>query len=274
MPATPPVATGFAPMNLTPSLEEVGADIPAVYGDGCHHDTVATSVQNCSYGNKDGSFRVALFGDSHAAQWLPALQELAKSDSAIAIKAYTKSSCPAVDVTVLVKNLPYSSCDTWRNAVVKHLTSDPPDLVVISNFSAYPLDGFADSDARRSEWADGLRRMVTALRAAGSEVLVIADTPHFETSPAVCVSSHLTDVSACAGNRDTVLDAAQTAAESTATKAAGGRFVDLTPYICDSSSCPPIIRNLLVYRDVNHLTSTFAAYLSALLAEQVRPGGR
>jgi len=271
-PVDPPPTATNVPADLKPSLRTVAEDVPAVYADGCHHDTIAISVQDCPYGDPGASVRVALFGDSHSAQWLPALQRLSATGTPMNINSYTKSSCPAVDVTVLVKNVPYTTCDEWRRAVMKKLTADPPDLVVISSYSDYVLVGEPSGRDRREAWSAGLTRTIAALREAGSEVIVIADTPRFETAPAECVSVHLRDVDVCAGERTAVLDAAMTATEKSATMGAHGHFVDLTPYLCDDTSCPIVIFDLLVYRDMNHLTVAFVRYLAPALASALEMG--
>src|SRR5690606_24853341 len=95
-PASPPHATGFVPRNMTPSLADVADDLPVMYGDGCHHDVSAESVEKCVYGDPDGAQRIALFGDSHTAQWFPAVESFARDRGGVAVSTYTKSSCPAV----------------------------------------------------------------------------------------------------------------------------------------------------------------------------------
>ena len=265
------MATPFVPSNLTPSLETVGDDVPSVYADGCHNDTATETVQDCVYGDPTGSFTVALFGDSHSAQWLPALEELTTTDTEMAIHAYTKSSCPAVDVTVLVKNVPYLSCDRWRAAVTAELTANPPDLVVFSSYAAYPLDGTTEAEDRLRAWEDGVQRSVTSLTEAGSRVVVIADTPRFDAAPSLCISSELEDVLSCAGEQSDVLDVDQASAERRAVDAGGGVFADLTTFVCGDGICPVVVDNLLVYRDVNHLTTTYVRYLAPALSDYVQP---
>lgn len=271
-PESPPDATPVLPSNLTPSLESAGDDVPSVYEDGCHNDVSTEAVRECVYGNPSGSFEVALFGDSHSAQWLPALEVLAEDDHEMAIRTHTKSSCPAADVTVLDKGVPYRSCDRWRSAVMDELVADPPDLIVFSNYAAYPLHGLADEGERLRAWEEGVERSVSALRQAGSRVLVIADTPRFDATPSTCISSHLGDVLECAGPRSQVLDADQTSAERRVTEAVGGEYADLTEFLCDSRICPVIVDHLLVYRDVNHLTTTYVRHLAPALSTYVGAG--
>lgn len=263
-PTAPPTATDALPANLRPTLGDAADDVPSVYPDGCHHDTVDVTVQECAYGDPDGSFRVALFGDSHAAQWLPALEQIPEDDTEIGIRAYSKSSCPAVDVTVLVKNVPYESCDVWRDAVTAALAADAPDLVVISSYAHYDLA------AGSADWSSGVQRTVGTLTDAGSDVLVIADTPAWTAAPSLCISRVPNDLAACAGDRSTVLDEAHTSDERAAVERSGGRFVDFTDFICDPTTCPVVIDDLLVYRDINHLTATFVEYLAPALTEEIR----
>lgn len=264
-PVAPPHATDAVPKNMSPSLDGVADDVATVYADGCHHDVEQESVQECTYGDPDGDVRIAVFGDSHSAQWLPAIEEYAEVTPGVRINSYTKSSCPAVSVTVLDKDVAYTSCDRWREAVLESLVADPPDLVVISSYSHYALDGAGDDAARLQMWATGTTETLTALKDAGAEVLVIADTPRFDAPPATCASANVLDVTRCAGVRNEVIDGEMTSVETGAVAEVGGDFVDLTDYICGASSCPVIVDNLFVYRDVNHLTASFVRYLAPAL---------
>ncbi|HWL77214.1 SGNH hydrolase domain-containing protein [Microbacterium sp.] len=229
----------------------------------------AESVQDCVYGDPDGSVSIALFGDSHSAQWFPAVDDYAEATGGIAISTYTKSSFPAVSTTVVTKNVPYVSCDRWREAVLKRLTAEPPDLVVISSYAWHPVAGVSDEAERRERWASGVETTVSRLTDAGIRVLVIADTPRFDAPPAVRLSGAPDRADRCAGDRGAVLDRAHTAAEGRAAESAGGSFLDLTDYICGPSECPVIVDDLLVYRDVNHLTGAFVRYLEPIVAERI-----
>lgn len=264
-PASPPNATPFVPRNMTPALDAVADDVAPMYGDGCHYDVKREDVQECHYADVDGSRTIAVFGDSHSAQWFPAVEDFAERRGDIRVDAYTKSSCPAVEVTVLDKDVPYASCDRWRASVLAALIADPPDLVVFSSYAGYTLDDAPSAEAHSLAWQQGVESTVARLRAAGSQVLVIADTPRFTAAPATCVSANIMDVSACEGERASVLDAVHTAQERDAAEAAGAEYADLTDFICDVDTCPVIVDDIFVYRDVNHITSTFVRYLEPAL---------
>lgn len=74
----PPVATDYVSSNLEPSLSDVESDLPLVSSDGCHQDVDGVELPSCRYGAPQGP-RVVLFGDSHGAQWGPALRAAVKA---------------------------------------------------------------------------------------------------------------------------------------------------------------------------------------------------
>ncbi len=262
-PATLPVFTGYVPNNLQPALRKVSGDNPTIYLDGCHVDNIVTESLGCQYGNADAPIDVVLFGDSHAAQWFPALNALA-DDGALRLRVETKSACPSVAMSVLLYDAPYVACDEWRASVIAELNEVRPDLIIISNYG----HGYALTDVAREAWVDALASTIGQLDEAGV-VMVLADTPHFPSMRALCLSAHLDDTEACASSRDDALEAQLASKESEVTIAHGSMYVDLNNYICSDSICGPIIGNTLVYRDANHLTATFAETLSGPLGDAI-----
>ena len=108
-----------------------------IYSDGCHVDASATAPGACVYGDPSSSTRVVLFGDSHAAQWFPALERLAV-EHGWRLESMTKSACATADATVwnrIVKRA-YTECDEWRQAALDRIAAEHPALVVVSNSAA------------------------------------------------------------------------------------------------------------------------------------------
>ena len=46
-------------------------------------------------------------------------------------------------------------------------------------------------------------------------------------------------------------------------------FADLTDYFCDQTTCYPVIGNIIVYRDNNHITATYAKTLALPLKKHL-----
>ncbi|MBT2485402.1 MULTISPECIES: acyltransferase family protein [unclassified Microbacterium] len=264
-PTSPPNPTAFVPSNMTPALQDVDDDLAPVFTDGCQLDPKSEAVQDCEYADASGDTRIVLFGDSHSAQWFPAVEEFARDRPGTSLRTYTKSSCSAAAATVLVKGVPYSSCDRWRSKVVEHLLADPPDLVVISNYAHYVLADSPDGSQRLPLWGEGLRATVQQLRDAGSEVLLIADSPRLRAAPDSCVSTDVMDAARCDEQREWAIDAELAAVERDVAAETDAEYVDFTEFICTDATCPVIIDDLFVYRDVNHMTSTFVSYLAPAL---------
>jgi len=260
-----PTFTEFVPRDLRPSLADVAADAPRIYADGCHASVEDVTVQQCHYGDVDADLRVAIFGDSHAAQWFPAL-ELLSSRASFAIDSYTKSSCPSADVDVLTDGVPYTQCTTWRRAVIDEIRRSAPDLVIISNMSDQP--GQADGGIPISTWSAGLGEVIDAL---ALPVLVIADTPRFEATPAICLSMHIDDTRPCDVPRANAVSDDWVAAEKSTALQHGAQFLDLTNYLCDEARCGTIIGDILLFRDAHHLTTDAARSLAGPIWRVMRP---
>src|SRR5690606_15409155 len=88
------------PLEVLPPLDSVVPHPAAARSDDgwderrdeCHQDQVSSEPIFCVHGDEEASYTVALVGDSHAAQWLPALQQIA-SQRHWRVENYTKSAC-------------------------------------------------------------------------------------------------------------------------------------------------------------------------------------
>ena len=261
----PPVGTTFVPSNLTPSLRAAAQDIPTTYGDGCHVDPPVTAIGTCIRGDQTGPGSMALFGDSHAAQWFPAIDEIATAEKA-RLHVYTKSSCPSVGIESRMDGVPYVACDTWRQNVITELRAHPVDTVIISNLELGTL--VARDAATPEEWKAGLARTLEQLVGV-SNVVVIGDTPNLAEEPAACLAHHLDDAGACGRDRSEATNEATRAFEREVALAAGAVYIDVNDYLCTETFCPVILGNQLVYRDRHHVTATFARDLAPFIAEDV-----
>jgi peptidoglycan/LPS O-acetylase OafA/YrhL len=262
-PSDPPRATSFVPSNLQPDLQHASDDNPSLYADGCEVGFAQTTPHPCFVGNPTGS-RIVLFGDSHAAQWYPALTEFVTGAS-YQLETDTKSACPSVAVEIARNSIDYAACDVWRKNVIANLRADPPALVILSN---YGNPEFESASNPAEQWARGMRETISQL-SSFTKVAVIADTPDLRNSPIVCLSAHLNSAASCARPASLALLSPGRIPGASATDLAGATFIDLTGYLC-TASCPAIIGDKLVYRDSHHITATFSTALGPVLGARVR----
>lgn len=261
---------------FTPSATDARGDLPAVYDEGCHAGPTETELKFCAYGDKNSEFTAVLVGDSHAAQWVSPFQHLAATQG-WRLLTYTKSSCPFIDGLVLYKEQPYQSCDEWNRALRADLLRQRPDVVITSNsiYKVVQRDG--------SVGPDGTFAMVSAMRLmwgdlvnAGIRVVVIRDTPRPRIDVAECVSANAGRLSRCSVDRVKALTGIGEI-QKEAAKLSRAAFWDLNAAICPTPRCAAIIGNVLVYRDSNHITDTYAISLSpriAILIDPIRQSSR
>ena len=260
-----PTGTDFVPANLTPGLRKADADNPEVYADGCHLEFESTNSAGCQFGSGTGP-TVALFGDSHAAQWFPPLAALA-AEGQIQLDTNTKSSCNSVTVTSLLNNEPYPQCDEWRADVIRRLNANPPDVIILANYARVD-DVSSNGESFARYWGAGLAETIAALPAA-SKIVVVGETATMGITPAICLSAHLTDANYCGRPPEQAIDQPILGVEKAVAEQSGASLLDLNPYLCNATWCPPIIDDTLVYRDDHHLTVAFTTALAGVFADEI-----
>jgi hypothetical protein len=250
------------PAGVKPSLTQARGDWERIQRDGCTQQYPGTGVLDCVYGDRNGSKTVALVGDSHAAQWFPALERIAL-DRGWRLMPFTKISCRFLDMRVYSRVLKreYFECTTWRNNVIERLQGIEPDLVVIAAGRGMAVMNEADNDPTRQGHA-----MARYLERIPGEKAIIADTPQSKFDPPQCISRNVSDVRPCETNYDYAFNWRHLKLEQAAARDTGAALIDLSHRICSRDPCEVVRDGYIVYRDYHHMTATFAASLAPALA--------
>jgi hypothetical protein len=265
----PPPPGGPVPAGLTPSLDAARADSPAIYENGCHLSQPATTIPDCVFGDPGSSIAVVLFGDSHAAQWFPALERLAIERS-WRLVSLTKSACTPAAITVWNTDMKraYTECDEWRGRVLERVAAEQPDLVIVATSHPYPSvgDGALVAADDGQLLAAGLEATLDRLAPLAAAVALIGDTPKFDIDPPDCLSAHLDETLACTEPRAQMVDQSWLETEARVAQDRGATFVDPTNWACPTDPCPTVIGRYLVYRDQHHLATPYVTALRDRLA--------
>jgi peptidoglycan/LPS O-acetylase OafA/YrhL len=265
----PPAPGGPVPANLIPPLIAARDDIPAIYDNGCHLAQPATALPDCAYGDLGSRTVVILFGDSHAAQWFPALERLAMERS-WRLVSLTKSGCTPAWITVWNANFKraYTECDEWRGRVLERVAAEQADAVIVASSHPYRAAGNGEPAAVDGgvALAAGLEETLDRLRPLADAVVLIGDTPKFDGDPPDCLSSHLDEVLACSESRATMVDQRWLETEAAIARDAGAAFIDPTDWACPTDPCPTVVGRYLVYRDTHHLATPYVVALRERLA--------
>ncbi|MEO8562000.1 MAG: acyltransferase family protein [bacterium] len=253
---------GYAPIAA-------GRALPAVYANGCHLTIAARRIPECVFGSATSDTTVVLFGDSHAAQWFPAIEQVAKSRG-WKLVSMTKSACPSVAVRLYNGQLGrrYTECEEWRDSAVQRIASLRPTIIVVANSRSYEVytgDELLRVDQRaeaRAEWGAGLRRTLAALAPSGATVLVMQNNPHPGVDPSRCLVRNLANPDRCDAKvraMDTVMVPVERAAIR---ENANASYVSLNEFICPSGRCQAMVDGIVRYEDSNHLSVLLAASLA------------
>jgi len=254
------------PANLTPSLADAVSDEAAPFVDGCFDGFTENNVNPCNYGNVTAppSKTVVLFGDSHALMWFSAYDNLANQYGWRLIPQ-AKATCPPINITVYSPTLGgwYTGCNQWRTAVVARIQALHPALVVLGFSREYGIPDdrvVVDGPA----WMQGLSSMIETLRATGAQVVLMGDVPYPQSGLVPdCLSAHLTKPGAClVPEQYPFFNPSGVGQEKALAAAAGASYIETTPWFCASNTCAVIVNNILVYRDDNHITATYASWLT------------
>ena len=257
------------PSNLEPPLADAAAEKKALEFNGCLRNPFQSGQPECATGDTASATTVALVGDSHAAMWKPALQQVAEQRR-WRMELLSKGACPLLDLPItnplrrLVELVEH--CEQWRGQTIARLRAERPRLVVLSMWRGYGADeSLTGYRAYNSKWIDSLTRLVQQLRGTGAKVLVLGPIPDPHFVVPICLSSHLDDVAACTPAKSTAVNESGIAAESAATEAGGGQYADVTDLFCSTDRCPVIVGNTLVYLDENHQTLEHSRLLAPVI---------
>jgi peptidoglycan/LPS O-acetylase OafA/YrhL len=256
------------PANLTPRLGNVFDDWGGPPYQ-CFPSTGQVTVPSCTFGDPKGTRTMVLYGDSHAAMWFVAFNDIAKW-AHWKLVVLSKGFCP-------VDALPYGNpsgygrpgdvfeaCDQWHRYATARINRIHPDLVVMTQEFTQDPAGHAYSAA---QWQRGLTVAVDGLTVPKDRIVVLGNLPGVGHSGPACLARHPTSVERCwfpPVSALTRYDGAERAAASDA----GARYVSTTPWFC-SSICTAIIANFEVYYDPYHVTGTYATFLEGTLAQSL-----
>lgn len=260
------------PPALRPSLDQLWYDVSRP-PEQCGSDRDDIEHEICRLGNTGASRKIVLFGDSHIAMWLEPLLRIAESRG-WQIIPFLKASCFPADVTEWrhEKRRPYTECDTWRDWAYGEIAKIKPERIIISG----SIDQtFVDASGKpipvensAAVFADGVRSTLRKLRQYSPKVHVISGTPILTKEPAECLANRKATMGSCAGPLNSLVEQRNRIWQQ-ATRATGTHWIDAMQWFCDKRTCPLVVGNVIVYRDTNHITKTYADTLRNALARRL-----
>ena len=251
-------------------ISKVRNDLPRIYFDGCHLSEPLTKYADCEFGVPSGVDAVVLFGDSHAAQYFPALESAARQ-MGWQLLARTKSSCsPTVGALWNFEyRREYYECEIWRRAVLDEIRRKHPKLVIVASdldyLSTSPTTGQSATASHEVTIADE-RRLIDDLLRDAQSVVLIRDTPKFPTMPLRCLANNPGREHVCQWQLESSLPKERFPV-SLELLDPRVHVADLTPEICENGICNAVRNSIIQFHDDHHLSATGASTLAPQFVE-------
>ncbi|SFM88673.1 acyltransferase family protein [Marinobacter pelagius] len=246
-------------------------DFPAIYELGCDDWFHSSDVKYCTFGSEKAKRTAVLVGDSIAAQWFPALNELFSHGDWRLVVA-TKSSCPMIQRPFFYEriNRYFTECEEWRKKVIATLEQYEPTIIFLGSSSGYPYS--------RKEWEESGMPIVRAFaNIAEGQLMMISPTPKLGFSGPECVSRNRwapafveRNCSTQLGSKAPPLNQALEYYKEAVNKVTVLNFNNL---VCPEGVCSAKRDNIFVYRDSSHLTASFVNLLTPQIRQIIRDAG-
>ncbi len=256
--------------SVTPSPDDAVLEASAA----CALVTSKVGPARCLFGTRADRARqtVALIGDSHAVHWRAALQHVFKVHRWRGVTLY-RSQCPYTAARTSLPEPDGSGCEQFKRDTLAYLTAHPEiDTIFVSGNTGAGVVVPAGQERFETK-TSGYLTAYNGLPASVRHVLVLRDPPHNRQSTNACVARAVERRKpagttcqvpiATALAPDPAIEAAQRLNSPRV------QTIDLTPFMCDSAYCFPVIGGALVHKDVGHISTTFSTTLGPYLLREL-----
>ena len=157
------------------------------------------------------------------------------------------------------------ACAAWNLNVDEALAKDKPYKYLFTSLRAsvnFPVG------ANPSQIAlTGIKQSWQPLIDRGTKIVDIREVPQSNGNQAECALNHPQNFEVCQS------DYAQAFNQkdwlfATVPQIAGAYRLDMSRFLCRSQKCPQILGHTFLYRDANHITSTYSRTLSPFLLQK------
>jgi peptidoglycan/LPS O-acetylase OafA/YrhL len=241
------------------------------YSEECDVTRRDTTSSLCEFGNVHSERTVVIYGDSHGAMWIPALDRIGEENDWKVIQL-TKPGCVVPDIPIWSNSLgrEYTECAEFRDWAVEQIERIEPDVLLLTSAGKgiYRVDdGEPTQDGMAGAWEAGLGSTLDRVSPHAGRVVVLGDMAYPEQAGIDCLTEHAGDVSACNTPVEAAVLADHNALEARVAADHGAEYIDIIPWFCAGETCPAVIGDLTVHRDAMHINENYAVFLSGALAE-------
>jgi peptidoglycan/LPS O-acetylase OafA/YrhL len=251
---------------LSPAPAIAGQDVSVLYENNheCISDTSELII--CSFGEKGSTKRILLVGDSHAAQWFPALDKIAKKNN-YQLDVILRFSCVFSSAP---RGTDFADCEKWSESLNTYLAkSNSYSLMFASSWASNLAGDVLNGTLTHEEAIEGFHKVWNPLIQRGTSVIVIRDIPELSQSPAMCLEQLPQQMGTCSVPRSEALSISDLQFEA-ARNYPGVKAIDMTDAFCDEKKCFTMVGGIVVYLDLSHINKTYAGNLTDFLDAKIQ----
>jgi peptidoglycan/LPS O-acetylase OafA/YrhL len=244
------------------------------YSDECDVTRLDTTSSMCEFGNPDAPRTVVLFGDSHAAMWIPSFDQVGDAANWRVVQL-TKPGCIAPDFPNYSNALgrEYTECAEYRQFALEQIEDIQPDMVIVTSARKGVIlsqngEPTKDAGAIEQAWSEGLNRTLGTIRPNTDRLVVLGDIAYANEPGLDCLAANPNNADTCSVPFDEAVLADHNKMEAEIAVANDAEYVDLIPLFCTDSTCPAVIGGLTTRRDALHVNENYALWLSQALGEE------
>lgn len=247
--------------DVVPSLDFAKRDA-ADPGSICMVKALETEPNFCNI--TEGSKRVLLIGDSHAATHLGALRILATDQNwSLDMSYHAGCSFSLVERNTEPRGV---ACAEWNRLVTEKLAEDEPyDLVITASYARNRLADLPG--VTEQQLTDGFIAAYKPLLARGSKIAVIRDNPEMDEPMKQCFENAVRDASECSMPVTNAFVGDPAVSAASALK--NVQLLDFTDVYCPEGICSTVVGGVYVYRNADHITATFSRSMSDVFAKRL-----
>ncbi len=263
-------AIGGAQQGLIDNPIPSGGDVKAQYeglSDPCtgvfapSDPALAKYCNVQKYGPEDAPLTMVI-GNSHAEQALSIFKPIAEQTKTN-LQTYLLGGCQYPVRSVNAGN----ECSEFNTKMTEEIIKRKPQTVVFTATIAQ-----ARSNDERAD--PSLDETVRRLTEAGIQVIGLRDNPRFEYNIYECAQKAGTDKSSCARPASDKYAAENPAKEIfDKYRDQGAVMVDLKDLYCPDGMCSPVVGNIYVYFDDNHVSKTYGRTMAQEVFQRAAEGG-
>ena len=263
-------AIGGAQQGLIDNPIPSGGDVKAQYeglSDPCtgvfapSDPALAKYCNVQKYGPEDAPLTMVI-GNSHAEQALSIFKPIAEQTKTN-LQTYLLGGCQYPVRSVNAGN----ECSEFNTKMTEEIIKRKPQTVVLIATIAQ-----ARSNDERAD--PSLDETVRRLTEAGIQVIGLRDNPRFEYNIYECAQKAGADKSSCARPASDKYAAENPAKEIfDKYRNQGAVMVDLKDVYCPDGMCSPVVGNIYVYFDDNHVSKTYGRTMAQEVFQRAAEGG-